>query len=294
MKGKELDVLVKASRFEDIASPFVWTVGMGFTKKEIIRIKNKNNKKVVWVEVYNATKNFITNYNSRERVIKINEKQKTLVISEHYRDLLGLNRNEINKIEVTDCKIPLPLKELLAAKYHPDANARLATRLAKLSLILGIISLIGAIPAICDMFNEQQEKQTINIFNVSERNNLTIQNIKHLVSVSGFKSGDHNLPEFNWNSIADTINNDNVLFIIASGFSDPQSVKSESSCNNDCLAKKRAQMVSDKLNSILISPKPIFSMSNGLRNGIKLDDQEIIEMSDERKVKIYIGIKQNY
>jgi len=291
MVVKVVDALVKASKIEDIAAPFIWTAGIDIEHKEIVRIKNLNNKNKVWVEIFNGADNFIKNYNDRETTISIRATDKVIIASDWYRNLLGLDKNKTNSIEIKCSKLPLFIKSFLAAKSHPDTNVRLATYLAILSVILGIV---GIYPVISGLFtSSENENKNNNFFCSSISNNeVAVDGIKYVGSVSGFKSGSYNLPEYDWNIITDTINDENVLFIITSGFTDPQKVKVNNSCSNECLANKRADKVHEKLNSLLVSPKPIFRMENGLSEGVKLLDSQVLEYSRERKVKIYIGTKQ--
>ncbi|MGF1689645.1 hypothetical protein [Photobacterium kagoshimensis] len=286
---KVVDALAKASKVEDIAAPFVWTVGIDVDHKEIVQIKNLTKKKKVWVEILNGTDNFIKNYNDR-KTISIKSSDKTLIASEWYRKLLGLDKNQINKIEIKHSKFPLFIKTFLAAKSHPDTNVRLATYLAILSVILGVI---GAVPVITGLVMSSENENKNNYFIYEPAGNrTTVEAVKYIASVSGFKSGDYHLPEYDWSVIENAINSEDALFIIASGFTDPQKVKVGNSCDNECLANKRAVEVNKKLNSLLISPKPIFNMENGLDEGVKLVDTQVSKYSTERKVKIYIGMKQ--
>lgn len=143
------EVNVKASKLEDVNSSFIWGVNLVNSSREIYRIKNISNNKAVWVEVINATSNFIENYNKRSNTRNIDKSEVCLVASEWYRVKLGLNKNINQQIKVKKTFLPNFLKTFLASKDHPDSNVRLATYLAIISVILGFI---GSYPVFKELY----------------------------------------------------------------------------------------------------------------------------------------------
>ncbi|MUK78455.1 hypothetical protein GNP84_16350 [Aliivibrio fischeri] len=286
---------MKASKVEDISAPFVWAINIDVTHKDIVKITNLDNQKAIWVEVYIGTDNFIENYNKRKKTKRIDSKESLLVVNEHYRQLLGVEKNVPVNLSVETTSCCKTIKTFLMSRYHPDTNVNLAHSLGVISLFLGVISLFLSVVSLCSNSKgiEPTRSKDIDNYTYTTKNishNEQVRNIEYIATVDGFSSGSFELPKYNWSKIQDKINNGDVLFIIVSGFSDPQKVKEGINCDNNCLASQRASQVAKKIQDLLDKKKPVFETSNGLNGGVKLFDFEVAEFSSERKVKIYLGV----
>ena len=142
------------------------------------------------------------------------------------------------------------------------------------------------------IFNNYENEKIIN-------KNDKIKKIILLDTIKDFKSGSFELPHYNWNSLRQKFKNvvekNNIVFVLVSGYSDPQVVKSDSKISNIEIAKSRAIAVKNKLKDAILSyyyddSIPIFTIHNGLEEGVKLFNYQIKKYSDERKVCIYLGI----
>ncbi|MDA0125997.1 MULTISPECIES: hypothetical protein [Vibrio] len=147
MTKENYKLIVRASKIEDIGAPYIWGVGFDYPHKEIIRIKNPVSGRKVWVEFMFGDENFRKSYNER-KTRTINSNEQTLIISQWYREIIEVNKNESIELEVKKSRLPLWIKTMLAARKHPDSTVRLATYLAVLSVVLGVI---GCAPIIGDI-----------------------------------------------------------------------------------------------------------------------------------------------
>lgn len=143
MGNEHYSVVVRASTFEDINSGYIWGVGFkNIRHKDIVRLRNPSNNRKVWVEYLSGDNNFYKNYNDRDKTIDIDPSKKTLILSEYYRDKLGLKKGDDIQVDIGIYDIvPAILKSPLAAVNHPDSTVRLAIFLGSVSIVLGIISL---------------------------------------------------------------------------------------------------------------------------------------------------------
>ena len=142
--------------------------------------------------------------------------------------------------------------------------------------------------------NNTIEHQEFNLHSKGNLKSSTVMNdLIEISTIDGFESGEHKLPVYNWNELEEEISELNAKAIIVSGFSDPHKTKGKLETTNLTIAYSRALSVHDKLkemNWIKKNDVPIYIMSNGIKNGVKLRESQVKKFSIERKVKVYIGI----
>jgi hypothetical protein len=129
-----------ASLAEDINNGWVWVPEDIVSERTVVRIKNKDTKKVVYCEALQIGSNYLKRYNTNDRTHKITEKGRSVVISEWYRKKLGISGTQVDvdfEIEVKDN----PWGHLRAALHNPQIVIRLAMELALLSVVLGAIGI---------------------------------------------------------------------------------------------------------------------------------------------------------
>ncbi|ELB2204932.1 hypothetical protein HJ138_23430 [Vibrio parahaemolyticus] len=138
------------------------------------------------------------------------------------------------------------------------------------------------------------EHQEVNLYSQGGGESIErIDEIFELSTIDGFKSGSHSVPDYDWKSLEDKIAALSPKILIVSGFSDPHKIKDDSNVNNTLIARNRAIAVKgkiEKMNVVKLNNLPIFIMSNGINNGVKLFEYQREQYSVERKVKIYVGI----
>ncbi len=131
----------------DINQGWVWLTGSGFKQRSIIKITNKANNKSVYCEHLEIDENFIKEYNQSSR-ISINADEETIVINAWYRKMLGNIATKASH----DLKIVQAngwWGQFRANINHPQVVVRLATWLAFISVVLGLIGIgLGGI-SIC-------------------------------------------------------------------------------------------------------------------------------------------------
>jgi hypothetical protein len=131
----------------------VWLDNSDFITRSIARITRKNNNKKnrVWCETQRIDKNYLKSYNDTGAGRwHINEPEGAIVMSKWYRDKLGISTQEEYEFEI---ERPNPLQKLYwglkVSCQHPQSAVRLATKLAIVSVALGIIGFILGIISIC-------------------------------------------------------------------------------------------------------------------------------------------------
>jgi hypothetical protein len=135
--------LVRPALAEDIDAPYIWFSKLPCPSRRIVLIKNKSNGKSVWCEVILAQDNFIERYNRNARTKKVSSDTPFLVSNEWYRDHLGLAKHETATLELRAFPwLPLFVAQALSSFRHPDNSVRLATDIALVSLLLGVIGLL--------------------------------------------------------------------------------------------------------------------------------------------------------
>jgi hypothetical protein len=105
-----------------------------------VRITNPENRHRVFCEASEIDPNFLLRYNQSPRS-SIDEPAHSIVMSEWYRDRLG------NLSKQTEIELELVLADnawagLRACLQHPQIVVRLSTKLAIVSVMLGLIGLL--------------------------------------------------------------------------------------------------------------------------------------------------------
>lgn len=132
---------------EEAEKGWVWLSKPEFKTRSIIRLCNPSNKMFVFCEYRSIDPNFITLYNEKQHTNNITPELQdcALVISEWYRDGLGLKKGE-NAVDLrVRCSRPWGWGLLRAGCHHPDTIVRVATQLGILSFWLGVCSLLFAL-----------------------------------------------------------------------------------------------------------------------------------------------------
>lgn len=130
---------VLASKYEDMNQGWVWIKGGKFPPRSIIKVTNNKNNKSIFCEYLEIDTNFINKYNQPGR-LSIDSNENTIVLNAWYRNKLGAIETKINH--------DLQIKEsnnwngkFHASIQHPQVIVRLATHLASISIMLGLLSI---------------------------------------------------------------------------------------------------------------------------------------------------------
>jgi hypothetical protein len=128
---------------EDINSPTVWLQGSNLDSRDLVLVKCKQSHKSVWVDAQIVDNNFLKNYNQPPRK-SLNKDIKAIIISEWYRQKLGIKKGVHTNLEIKQIKLPLMrfFRQMQAALNHPDSAVRICAGIAIVSLLLGFIGLI--------------------------------------------------------------------------------------------------------------------------------------------------------
>lgn len=183
----------------------------------------------------------------------------------------------------------------LIIKYRK--KKRVVVSIAFFSTISISITVFDALIKIDDFTlyeNNKIEHQEFNLYSKDNLKSSTVMNdLIEITTIDNFESGKHKLPVYSWSELERKISELNAKAIIVSGFSDPHKTKGELETTNLTIAYRRALSVHDKLkemNWVKKNDVPIYIMSNGIKNGVKLLESQVKQFSIERKVKVYIGI----
>jgi hypothetical protein len=131
---------IYASLHEEIDTGWVWLGTPVLPPRSIVKIRNTENKKIVFCEALQIEENFIRKYNESENRMKIDSPKSSLVISCWYRKILG----DLPIQSETELKIVLkdnPWGRLWACLQHPQVVVRIGTWLGIISVSLGLIGL---------------------------------------------------------------------------------------------------------------------------------------------------------
>jgi hypothetical protein len=134
----DMKLKVFASLSEDINNGWVWVPESLVGERSVVRIKNGKSGKVIFCEALQIGENYLTRYNTNDRTYRIDDKNKTIVMSEWYRKKLGIPETQ-TEIEFEVMKKDNPWGHLRASLHHPQIVVRLAMKLAILSIVLGAI-----------------------------------------------------------------------------------------------------------------------------------------------------------
>lgn len=112
---------------------------------KVERLLDKNHKKVCYVQIRDIDKS-LENYINFKEIEKSTDN--VMLISEHYRKLLGIEKSEFQNrmrikaiIKKPSCCMYKFIFMHKLAKYHPEVATRLSLRLGYIGLFLGVISL---------------------------------------------------------------------------------------------------------------------------------------------------------
>lgn len=141
------DFTIFRARKEDINFPCVWVKNDDNPdKSNVVCIHNNNNNKVyAQCRIIDDTlkkDDALQQNNKEDRYYKICNAKHPILISEHYRNILGINKNTIEDIELTYPKKYVKwLYYILTGFQHPEVYAKISITLGIISLILGVFSL---------------------------------------------------------------------------------------------------------------------------------------------------------
>lgn len=122
---------------------WVWLSQHDFAPRSVVKIRNKSNNKVVYCEALEIDENFIKEYNQNPRM-NINNDDSTAIINGWYRNRLGgINTKQHHDLEVSGANGICG--KFRASVGHPQIVVRLATWLAAISVVLGVLGVCLAI-----------------------------------------------------------------------------------------------------------------------------------------------------
>lgn len=128
---------------EDINVPYVWLSETPDKSRPLMRIENFKNGKTVYVQALRIDNNFRSRYQNSPNTLSLPEDGTLAVMSQWYRDCLGVKRMETTEFIIKPaCWIFRLFTQLRASFSHPDCNVRLAANLAIISIFLGILGLL--------------------------------------------------------------------------------------------------------------------------------------------------------
>ena len=150
----ELHFIVRAAVSEETNNGWVWVqtpcdtrLDSELTPRTIVTIKQKGEPcwSCIYVEVRKIDDNFRKQYNCKASTVSICQKKNVVVMSEWYRQALGIvkttPKNDESQTEIlliNRSKLPV-WRSLRAACHHPDLVVRLGTRLGITGVWLGIV-----------------------------------------------------------------------------------------------------------------------------------------------------------
>jgi hypothetical protein len=143
---------VLAATRQDLNEGWVWLTNSGLESRSVVKIKNRKNGKLVYCECLEIDNNFVHEYNSSTRRIKIDPSENTLIINEWYRKKLGgLQTKSTHDLELKPAngwwgKIRTNIG-------HPQVVVRMATWLALLSVGLGLVGFCLGMIGVCLSIN---------------------------------------------------------------------------------------------------------------------------------------------
>jgi hypothetical protein len=119
-----------------------------FSSRDHIEIRIPANGKscICWCRIIDD--NFLRNYNTPPR-ITIHNAERSLVVNDYYRGILGVKSNNEYEIEITRVKRFQFIKKVQALLWHPDNSIKLATWLALWSVLLGVVGIFLGILSLC-------------------------------------------------------------------------------------------------------------------------------------------------
>lgn len=131
---------VYASLAEDINSGWVWLPEALAQERQTVYLRNTATNQSVYCEALQIGENFVKRYN-RNMTLKIDNDQVSVVMNEWYRQRLGIPKTGA-EIEFEITRKDSAWGHLCACLHHPQIVVRLATKLAILSVLLGILGIV--------------------------------------------------------------------------------------------------------------------------------------------------------
>lgn len=167
-----MEYKVYASLIEDSISGFIWTDDNSIPNGFVV-VSNKSNNKKIRVYKRSIEKNYLDRYNDEhsKRYKITNGENKNIVISEFYRNILGISTQKVFDLEI---KLQNPLCSFILRNFnHPNPyigpNIVFATTIAFISFSLGMCSSYTT----KKYRNELDKRMNIwEVFFVSEREKL--------------------------------------------------------------------------------------------------------------------------
>ena len=133
---------VFAALHEDISAPHVWMPQRPATTRPLATLVNSSQQKKVICQILKIDRNFHDTYNASPQTLSLPTDCPVAVMSEWYRDCLGVKKEETIEIEIKPVsRCFMWFAQLRGSVSHPDHNVRLAACLAFLSVGLGVIGL---------------------------------------------------------------------------------------------------------------------------------------------------------
>ncbi len=138
-KNHENDFKIRDALDEHTDAGFVMLQLAGFKGKHIVSITNKENNKKIWCEAIEFGHHFCKKYNSKKRGKKIKEADNTIVINKWYGDKLDIETSDEDKEIALSIELTGKVGALKAALTHANTLVRLATQIAIVFVVLGVV-----------------------------------------------------------------------------------------------------------------------------------------------------------
>jgi hypothetical protein len=125
---------------EDMNAPYIWASDLSIHQRPLAKITNTNTGDSIVCQVLNIDHNFRNKYNGSPNTKNLSETDPVVVMSEWYRRLLGISKDDNPELEIGPKCQWFPCQAQIKASYsHPDYNIRLAVTLAIVSVFLGVV-----------------------------------------------------------------------------------------------------------------------------------------------------------
>ena len=147
----EADFTVRAALSDDMNEGWVWiqtpsnqSLDSQLEPRCIVKISRRLSRRSVYVELRKIDQNFREKYGAKPR-IRILEERDTLVLSEWYRDALGISKttladNQTGTVRLTVERCNRRIwASIRAACHHPNIIVRVGTRLGLCGVWLGVV-----------------------------------------------------------------------------------------------------------------------------------------------------------
>ncbi|WP_291325120.1 hypothetical protein [Desulfovibrio sp. UCD-KL4C] len=131
-----MNYTIYAARDSEMKEGWVWSSN---SPSNVVKISHRG--KSIYCECFKIDENFIKQYNGNTERVKILPEKDVLVISQWYRNRLGISKTQEEYDIEIECVCGIK-REFLSGCDHPQAAMRLATKLAGISVILGILGLV--------------------------------------------------------------------------------------------------------------------------------------------------------